>query len=90
MGLNVLNTLPNKCIMMKIWNKRVPLNIDNIRNLNKWFYPFEEQDNFCSDEAFQKVVMNKPYILFIPLISKHQRKLHTGHETRFIMISSVF
>ena len=78
MGMDVLNALPNERIMMKVGNKRVPLNIDNIRNLNTWFYPYEEQDNFCSDEAFKKAVTSKPFITLIPLTTKHRRQVHTG------------
>ena len=76
--MDILNALPNERIMMKIGNKRVPLNIDNIRNLNKWFYPYEEQDDFCSDEAFKKAVTSKPFITLIPLTTKHRRQVHTG------------
>ena len=72
MGMDILNALPNKRILMKVGNKRVPLNIDNIRNLNKWFYPYEEQDNFCSDEAFKKAVTCTPFITLIPLTTKHR------------------
>ena len=78
MGMDILNALPNERIMMKIGNKSGPLNIDNIRNLNKWFYPYEEQDDFCSDEAFKKAVMCRPFITLIPLTTKHLRQVHTG------------
>ena len=35
-GTDVLNAIHDKRVMMKIGNKRVPFNIDNIRNLSKW------------------------------------------------------
>ena len=87
-GRDVLNAIHDKRVMMKIGNKCIPFNIDNIRNLSKWFYPYEEQDNFCSDEAFCKVVMNKPYISFIPVTTKfkHQRQVHTGAFFKYYIL----
>ena len=78
MGITVLNALHNKRVMMKVGNNRIPLNIENIRNLSKWFYVFENQENFTSDESFKKAIMNKPYITFIPLSMKHRREIHSG------------
>ena len=34
-GTDVLNAVHDKRVMMKIGNRRVPFNIDNIRNLSK-------------------------------------------------------
>ena len=77
-GIHVIDKLPNTMIVMRIGNKRIPFNIDNIRELNQWFYPFENQDNLCSDEEFKRVVCQRPYITLIPLVNCHKRKVHTG------------
>ena len=36
-GIHVINKLPNTMIIMRIGNKQIPFNIDNIRELNHWF-----------------------------------------------------
>ena len=52
MGITILNSLHSKRVKIKAGNNRIPLNIENIRNLSKWFYIFENQDDFTSDESF--------------------------------------
>ena len=70
--MDVLNTAINTSVTMRVRKKCVPLKIDSIRHLSTQFYPYEEQKNFCSDEKFKRVVINKLYISLIPITPKQK------------------
>ena len=77
-GAHVVTMFKNKKIMMRIGNRFVPFNIENIRNINRWFQPFEEQDNFESDVEFKMHVARTPFISLSMIQDNHGNKLHEG------------